>query len=88
MHPSCWNYTHIEYARKAYQNAERNCKEQYFQYLQFMEAMKDYFNESIDEIKYLKQLDQIPNLDLKESKWELYKISISFTSEGKVSAEI
>ena len=82
MHPSCWNYTYIEYARKAYKNAGRNCKELYFQNLQFMEAIKDYFTESIDEINCLKQFDQIPNLDLKESKWELYKISFSFSYEG------
>ena len=47
-----------------------------------MEVMKDYFTESIDEIKCLKQLDQTPNLELKESKWELYKISLSFSYAG------
>ena len=82
MHPSCWNYHYIEYARKAYNHAGPTRVEEYYKYLQSMNAMKDYFTESINEINHLKQLDQTPNLELRESKWELYKISFSFSYAG------
>ena len=45
--------------------------------IQYDEAMRDYFTGQITEIRHLVQFDKKPS-DLKEAKWDTYKISFSF----------
>ena len=47
------------------------------------EGLRDYFSASLRQINHLIQIDQKPNLELTEPKWELYKISISFGAISK-----
>ena len=76
---SNWDYDFIEYYRKAYENEDTlRGKETVLLSLQNAEVLRDFYKGTITEIKHLVQLDPTPNLELKEPKWELYKISISF----------
>ena len=58
-------------------------KLQYSHALRNSEAVRDLWTESIKELKPLIQFDPEPNLELKEAKVELYKISVSFSTKGK-----
>ena len=72
------NYSFIEYTRKAYQYEHRPYKkEEAMICIQYDEAMRDYFTGQITEIRHLVQFDQKPS-DIKEAKWDVYKISFSF----------
>ena len=46
--------------------------------LKWQESKRDYFTASLRPIKHLIQIDQKPNMELEEPRWELYKVSISF----------
>ena len=46
--------------------------------IKFHETVRDYFTVSLRQVNHLVQIDEVPNLELMEPKWELYKISISF----------
>ena len=41
------------------------------------EARRDFYTGMIKEIKRLEHIDSTPNLELKEPKWEIYKITIT-----------
>ena len=53
-------------------------KEMMFKKMKFAEARRDYHSSSVMQVNHLIQIDEKPNLELTEPKWELYKISISF----------
>ena len=53
-------------------------KELILQHVKFYEGIRDYYTPSLRQINHLIQIDEKPNLELMEPKWELYKISISF----------
>ena len=53
-------------------------KEETLQFVKFHEGIRDYSTPSLRQINHLIQIDEKPNLELMEPKWELYKISISF----------
>ena len=74
-----WDYTFIDYQRKAYENENSNMlfKHNLLMTLRKAEARRDYYNGMIKEIKHLEQFDQTPNIELKEPKWEIYKITIN-----------
>ena len=73
------DYSFSEYYRKAYEyDSPGYRKKSFWNDWQNAEAMRDFYTGSLTEIKHLVQLDQTPDLDLQEPKWELYKISISF----------
>ena len=83
--PNRWDFSFLEYIRKAVQcSTDHEEKLLYWHVLQFQEALQDYWTESIKELKPLIQFDPEPNLELKEAKVELYKISISFSSGGMI----
>ena len=77
------NYGYIEYFRKAMENASPLEKERLFYDIKMHEARRDYYTRSLKSINHLVQIDEKPNLELTEPKWELYKISISFRPKGK-----
>ena len=77
-------FDHIEYFQKAYTyEYDPQEKENTLVILRNAEAQRDYFTGSIVEIKPLVQYDRRPN-DLKEAKWEIYKISISFKCKSSM----
>ena len=73
------DYAYIEYFRKSMMNIKDPAeKERILQHVKFHEGERDYFSPSVRQINHLIQIDEKPNLELMEPKWELYKISISF----------
>ena len=79
LNPIEKDYSYIEYFRKAMMNETDPCKkEDTLQLVKFYEAERDYYTPSLRQINHLIQIDEKPNLELMEPKWELYKISISF----------
>ena len=84
------DYGYIAYLRKAMDNTgwdhrDRDLtgrglseKEKRIRQTMFHEGLRDYFTDSLRQINHLIQIDQKPNLELMEPKWELYKVSISF----------
>ena len=73
------DFEYVEFYRKAYEFSNSLVdKEKSWYDWQNAEAIRDFYKSSITEIKHLIQLDHTPS-DLKEPKWELYKISISFS---------
>ena len=79
LNPIEVDYAYIEYFRKAMINDTDPCgKENMLQCVKFHEGQRDYSTPSVRQINHLIQIDEKPNLELMEPKWELYKISISF----------
>ena len=73
------DFSYINFIRKAYEIIkDPSEKSFYFGYFQYCEAERDFFAGSIRQINNLIQLDPTPNLDLKEARCEIYKISVSF----------
>ena len=82
------NYHFIEYLRKAYEYETNSVvKEFKLSLLRYQEAYRDYFTGKITEIHNLVQFDQRPS-DLKEARWNIYKISLSFEYKCKEVREI
>ena len=79
LNPIEKDYSYIEYFRKAMMNDTDPCsKEKKLQYVKYHEGIRDYSTPSLRQINHLIQIDEKPNLEIMEPKWELYKISISF----------
>ena len=76
--PAQWDYSFVEYYRKAYENAQ-NDMAKYGAMITWRqgEARRDFYTGMIKEIKRLEHIDSTPNLELKEPKWEIYKITIT-----------
>ena len=83
------DYGYIAYLRKSMDNTpehggrdlsgrDLSGKEFRIRQTMFHEGLRDYNTASLRQINHLIQIDQRPNLELMEPKWELYKISISF----------
>ena len=53
--------------------------------LRHCEATQDFYTGSIKQINPLIQFDPQPNLELNETRVELYKISISFEAGGNIT---
>ena len=88
------DYGYVGYFRKAMENSQEDgsrdlsnrnlsIKEKMTRQAMFHEGLRDYFTKSLRQINHLIQIDQKPNLELTEPKWELYKISVSFQTIGK-----
>ena len=76
--PSQWDYSFVEYYRKAYEFENNDAmKYSFWISLREAEARRDFYTGMIKEIKRLEQFDSTPNLELKEPKWEIYKITIN-----------
>ena len=88
LHPNKWDFSYLELFRKGVEcETNHDQKFQYSHILHFGEAIRDVCTESIKEISPLIQFDPESNQELKEVKVQLYKISISFTSESKAEFE-
>lgn len=80
------DYSYIEYYQKAYE-LERNPTEKrlYFHFFRGAVVQQYYFTGSLWQINHLIQFDSKPNLELKEPRLEIYKISLSFINIGIIS---
>ena len=85
LDPTAKDYSYIEYLRKSMVACKFDStapdirqKESFLNLLRFHETKRDYFTASLRQVNHLIQIDERPNLDLIEPKWELYKISLSF----------
>ena len=82
--PAARDYGYIEYLRKSVVaedwslNASDIQKEMMLNLIRFHESKRDYHTVSLRQVNHLVQIDQKPNLELMEPKWELYKVSTSF----------
>ena len=76
--PAERDYGYIEYFRKSANDPEPGRKEMMFMKVKYHEGQRDYYAPCLKLINHLIHIDQKPNLELTEAKWELYKVSISF----------
>ena len=80
-----WDFSYLEFIRKAVEyETDEEVKLEYLHALRNHEAIHYLHTESIKEIKPLIQFCPGSNLELKEAKVELYKISVSFSTGGKI----
>ena len=78
------DYSHIDFYRKAYENETEPARKMTFLHvLRDCEAFRDFYAGSIRQINHLIQFDPKPNLELKEARQEIYKISVSFEPKCK-----
>ena len=76
--------TYIDCYRRAYENETRPTEQMRFLYrLLDTEAARDFDVGGLRQINHLIQMDPTPNLELKEARSEIYKISISFEPKSK-----
>ena len=81
--PALWDYGYIEYLRHSIpDDAEDSVRESALGSIKFQESMRDYYTASLRQVNHLIQIGET-NLELSESKWELYKVSISFQQISK-----
>ena len=81
------DYSYIENFRKAFESETNpESKEGYLHQLQDWEAVRDFHTGSMRQIDHLIQFDNNPNIELKEARCEIYKISISFKSRSKTES--
>ena len=85
LDPAAKDYSYIEYLRKSMVACKFDStpsdvrqKEGFMNLIRFHETKRDYFTVSLRQVNHLIQIDEKPNLEIMEPKWELYKISISF----------
>ena len=84
-HPADWDWSFLEYQRKAIEiEGDPERKSSMLHALRHCEATQDFHTGSIKQINPLIQFDPEPNRVLKETKVELYKISISFEAGGNM----
>ena len=81
LNPIEKDYSYIAYLRKSMMNHTDPCSK--LQLVKIHEGRRDYFTPSFKQINHLIQIDEKPNQELMEAKWELYKISISFEQACK-----
>ena len=78
------DYSYINFFRKAYEyETEPVLKIDRLHILRGSESERDFHTGSIRQIYHLIQFDPKPNLELKEARLEIYKISVSFEPERK-----
>ena len=86
VHPAEKDYGYIKYLRQSLEIAPQSHPPRSEALIWLDEAQRDYFTESLRPINHLIQIDEKPNLELREPRWELYKISISFSRISKFNA--
>ena len=76
--PSKTDFGYIEYFKKAMNHPKCDRKQLMFMQVKFHEAQRDYHTPGLKPFNHLIHIDEKPNLNITEAKWELYKVSISF----------
>ena len=75
LDPAARDYSYIEHLRKSAMMVPGALISSY---IKSHESKRDYFTPSLRQVNHLVQIDEKPNVELMEPKWELYKVSISF----------
>ena len=79
------DFAYIDLYRKSYEyQTDPEKKTRLLYALRAAEARRDFFIGSLKPINHLIQFGQEPNLDLKEVRSEIYKISVSFKPKRKL----
>ena len=92
LDPAVVDYSYIEYLQrsvvscnfdltatdKIFRQKEFCQREVFLNLTRYHESKRDFFTPSLRQVNHLIQIDEKPNLELVEPKWELYKISTSF----------
>lgn len=76
------DYSYIDFYRKSYENLTVKDADALHQ-LRDAEARRDFWTGSVREIHHLIQQTP-PNIELKEARCEIFKISVSFDSSSKL----
>ena len=80
------NYSYMDYYQKAYENEKCITRKKVALYeLRLREAHRDFYTCSIRQMDNLIQIDPTPNLELKEARCEIYKISVSFKPKSELN---
>ena len=83
------DYSYIDFYLKAYENETQPARKiNRLHRLRTSQAQKDFHTGSLRQINHLIQSDPKPNLELKEVRQEIYKISVSFEPECKFLDEL
>ena len=78
------NFGYLDYYRKGYENeTDPAAKDAALACLQQQEARRDFHTASMKQINHLIQFDPEPNTELREARWELYKISVPMIFKGR-----
>ena len=78
------DYSYIDFYLKAYEKETQPARKMTFLHLlRDLEANRDFHTGSMRQINHLIQFDPKPNLELKEARQEIYKISVSFEPKCK-----
>lgn len=84
--PPDYDYSYIEYYYKAYERFPdgSDMKPHTWNMILDAESARDFFAvSSLRQFNHLIQFDEKPNFEIKEPRWELYKISLTFPSTGE-----
>ena len=81
LDPTLRDYGFIEYLKQSV--LDNGPKESVLCFIRSQESKRDYYTASLRQVNNLIQIDEKPNLELMEPKWELYKVSISFQPMSK-----
>ena len=77
----------LEYFRKAYEYEDDLEKKKFaLDNLRALEIENDFYRGSLKSISNLIQFDPKPNFELKETRCEIYKISVSFEPKRKMNS--
>ena len=82
--PTQWDFGFIEYYREAialYKDPDDRSR--HLHLIKYCEAQRDFHTPSLRHINHLIQIDEKPNLELREPRCEIYKISLSFQPRRK-----
>ena len=79
------DYGYIDYMKKALaMTTDPAARMPMIQFMKMHEAERDYYTPSLRQINHLIQIDEKPNLELKEARCEIYKLSLSFGTKCRV----
>ena len=87
-HKKYENYSFIDIHKKVFENEKNTFKKNvYFFDIVYYEAHRDYHSGSIKRFPALKQIG-MPDDELKEAKWDLFKISMSDIVRNSLASRI
>ena len=73
------DFSYIDLYQKAYKYAKfGQQKTEGLHWLREAEACRDHNTQTFKQLNHLIQIDKTPNTELKEARWEIYKISVNF----------
>ena len=81
------DYSYMTLLARALENtSDPDLKKKYYAELVHSEAHRDYHMGSIKQFKSLVQIDERPDTEIKEAKWDLFKISMSDIAQNSLGA--